>query len=147
MRVELGSVDAPSGRAFVAYGRYVLEAPPGQALAWDVRSLFVWYLDQWSAAARSGDVMHWSQEIACDEVQYLLHAFHRLALEVEACVVDGRLHPYPTEAAAFYHVLVRAMLEAVATESEACAAWAEDLGSFWPGIDPVERWPHPAARP
>lgn len=130
----------------MAYGRYVLDASPGLALAWDIRDLFAWYLDQWSAATRDAEIVQWSQDLTCDEVKYLLHGFHRLVLDVEATVARHELQPCPAQALAFYRALVRALLDAVATDSDACAAWAEELGSFWPGVDAVERWAPPAVR-
>lgn len=145
MRVDLGPVDASSAQAFVDYGWQVLDAPPGRALSGDVQKEFRRYLAQWQGTAESGDPVRWSYDTTCDEVKYLLHAFHRLATEVETHLIRRELPPFPEQAAEFYRRLVRALLQAVAAESTMCATWAADLGSFWPGIDPVERWTRPVA--
>lgn len=149
MRVDLGPVDASSALAFVDYGWRVLDAAPGRELSGDVQQEFRRYLAQWTSAAQRGSdvrgaAIRWSYETTCDEVKYLLHAFHRLASDVEAQLPGGELPPFPAQAVQFYRALVRALLGAVATEAT-CATWAADLGSFWPGIDPLERWTHQAA--
>lgn len=145
MRVDLGPVDASSAHAFVDYGWLVLNAPPGRALSGDVQQEFRRYLEQWARSARPGSAVRWSHETTCDEAKYLLHAFHRLVTDVEVRLLRKELPPFPAQAEEFYRALVRALLEAVAAESATCATWADDLGRFWPGIDPLERWTHPAA--
>lgn len=138
MRVELGPVDSGSVRHFADYGQKVLDAPLGRALPEDVREAFVWQLTTWlSDAPSSGDV-RWSFDAPCDEIKYFLHAFHRVAVEVESGLTGAGLPPFPRQAVPFYRTLVNALLETVAGEAS-CATWAEDLARFWPGLGPVER--------
>jgi hypothetical protein len=129
----------------VDYGWRVLDAPPGRALSGDVQQEFRRYLGEWAVAAELGGALRWSYDTSCDEVEYLIHAFYRLVTEVQSHLVTRELPRFPAQAEEFYRSLVRALLEAVAAESATCATWADDLGAFWPGIDPTERWTHPAA--
>jgi hypothetical protein len=120
----------------VAYAAFVLGAPPGSELPADARHQFEEYLAQWSRPPEPGGPHRWTYEISCDEAKYLLHTLHRVVVAAEASIIRNELPAFPRQAVSFYRCLVRALLDAVASDSPACAAWAEDLGRFWPGFEP-----------
>lgn len=138
-------MDAQSVRAFVAYGNQVLGATHAQAVPAEIQQRFRWYLEQWNETASQEAEVRWSHELSPDDLKYLLHAFHRLTVDVQEAAQRSEVPAFPDAASAFYRMLVRALLDAVAVESNGCAAWAADLGTFWPGVEQADRWPEPVA--
>jgi hypothetical protein len=137
VRIELGPVSGASARSWIGYAREVIatrRAHDDETLPADLRAGFEVYLDEWEAAARGGE-LRWEAEIAPEVVEYMVHGFYRVAtrLAEEGERRGGRASP--PEGDEFYHALVAALLEAMASEGAAAQEFAEHLREFWPGLD------------
>lgn len=140
MQVRVGPVSAGSVIAWVAYGRAVLarartgtEAMPAPEP--DVLDLFERYLDEWRALAARGEEVLWVADVASEQVEFLTHAFFRIAsyLAEEA---ERRGGPAaPPEGDEFYRALVAAILDALDQQDRATSEFGEQLRQSWPGID------------
>lgn len=133
MRVVVGPVDATSAERWIEYAREVLADPPAElaALDPDLVTTFHRYLDEWSAAAIAEE-FRWEKDLPVEQVEYHLHAFHRVA-EVLSARAAGRSPNSPPESEAFYRALVEGVLSALEEEHQACAEFARHLREFWPG--------------
>ena len=121
-----------SAQAWLAYARGVVAAVVRQ-LPVQVAAGFSGYLEEWAdAAASSGDVFVWEGEAEPEEVEYLLHAFFKLAQTVAE---QPEEHPMPADAQLFYTTLVTALLNALRSENRATSEFVEHLAPFWPGLN------------
>ena len=97
---------------------------------------FSGYLEEWSDAAASGDVFLWEGKAEPEEVEYLLHAWFKLAQAVaEQRQQDPSVASPPPEGHVFYTTLVTTLLNALRAESRTTAEFAEHLAPFWPGLN------------
>lgn len=90
------------------------------------------YVNQWAQASGTcNGSFRWQTEIDPDELEYVTYAFYNLDLRL--CEHVGRQEsvPGPPEGRTFYLVLVRALLDALAGEGAARAAFAEQLRLVW----------------
>jgi hypothetical protein len=137
MRVEIGPVEASSARAWIAFARDVIgqrRAHDAQTLPGDVRAGFEAYLSEWEDAIE-GDEVRWESEVDVELLEYLVHAFYRVAtrLAEEAERRGSRISP--PEGEAFYRCVVTGLLDALSRSGNGRAAFAEELRSFWPGYE------------
>jgi hypothetical protein len=93
------------------------------------------YLAEWDGAARADATFRWSTDVDPEQVEYFLHAFHTLAVRVAAETRRGDRGPVPVQGRAFYRLLVHHLLDELVLEDRS-RAFAEDLGSSWPGVAP-----------
>jgi hypothetical protein len=97
---------------------------------------FSGYLEEWSDAAASDDVFVWEGKAEPEEVEYLLHAWFKLAQAVaEQREQDPSVASPPPEGHVFYTTLVSTLLNALRAESRTTAEFAEHLAPFWPGLN------------
>ena len=85
MQVDIGPVEATSATAFIDYARAVLEGyglqdePLDGQVGSDVVKNFRSYLDQWAQVAKRGGDFKWTADVDLEQVEYLVHAFYRVA--------------------------------------------------------------------
>jgi hypothetical protein len=137
VHVELGPLPSESATLWLAYAREVLgarRAHDAETLPDEVRDGFERYLTEWEKAASEDASFRWSTEVDPELVEYLVHAFYRVAVRLseEAERRGGKLAPPGGDV--FYTALVRALLGAIAKENPAAAEFAEHLRAFWPGV-------------
>jgi hypothetical protein len=140
MHVELGPLPSSSASAWVRYAREVLVTPrahDAETLPDGVREGFERYLNEWDKAASAGPSFRWATDVDPELVEYLVHAFYRVAVRLseEAERRGGKLAP--PEGDLFYETLVRALLDAMSRETPAAAEFADHLRAFWPGVTPT----------
>lgn len=99
----------------------------------EVREIFVEYLDEWARAARRRGPFVWEREIAAEEVEYHVHAFHQVASMLDARAQQEGGPRAPEDSQEFYLALLNGVLSALEAESEASASFAQHLARFWPG--------------
>lgn len=133
MQVQVGPLPADSARAWLDFAQGVVAASM-RSLPIQVAAQFSAYLQEWSEAA-SGEVFVWEGKAEPEEVEYLLHAWFKLAQTVVSAREANGEPPGPPEGRVFYNGLVHALLNALRTENRATAAFAEHVGPFWPGLD------------
>jgi hypothetical protein len=136
--VELGPVPSASALAWVAYARGVLESSQADDLPANVRNEFKTFLSGVERRAHTCVEMRWSTHTSHEELTFVVHAFHRLAVQLNSSDERRRATRMPQAARPFYRVLVRGVLGALASECTASASFAEQLASFWPGVDAAE---------
>lgn len=141
MHVQLGPLPSESAVAWVGYARQVLitkRAHDAETLPEDIRSAFTGYLDEWARAAAKGPELRWETEVDDELLEYLVHAFYRVAVRLseEAERRGGRASP--PEGDIFYTALVRSLLDAMADETAAAAEFSDHLRAFWPGLNAEE---------
>ncbi len=139
MHVQVGPVPSESARAWLAYARRLVGEYSRQ-LPIQVAASFSGYLEEWVDHADDGEQFVWEGNAEPEEVEYLLHAWFKLA----NAVVEQRERTgepvAPPEGHLFYCTLVNALLNALRSESRATAEFVEHLAPFWPGLDePVTR--------
>jgi hypothetical protein len=140
VRVELGPVASESAIAWVHYARAVLASfglrgsKVQVALSADVVQAFLGYLDEWEATATSDREFKWSRDIDPDTVQYLVHAFYRVAQRLAVAAEERGTTVMPPEAKVFNVSLVTGLLDSLEAEGEPMVAFAEELRGFWPGL-------------
>ncbi len=134
----IGPVDAASATAFIDFARSVLEGYGSDdeslddRVAAEVVTRFRGYLDEWDLVAERGGEFKWATEIDLEQVEYLAHAFYRVAGKAtEAAQVRGH-RMMPIEADAFYESLVQGLLHALEIAGTPAAEFAEELRQFWP---------------
>lgn len=135
MRVEVGPLPSASALAWIRYANDVLVERAGHELGPDVVDGFRRYLDDWRAVAEASPEFHWVATIPTDLGEYLIHAFYRLARQLSE--ERGSSPSAPPESAAFYILLVQALLDALADEGGSGSEFADHLRSFWPGLEDV----------
>ena len=97
------------------------------------RADFDCYLQDWRRMACHGSAdFQWQAEVDPDALVYFTHALYNLDRRLSAEVGRGEREAGPAEARAFDLVLVRALLDTLASESPCRAAFAEQLRSTWP---------------
>lgn len=140
MRVQVGPLGSSGVLAWVAYARTVVdEATSGRhpelTLEPEVAAAFRGFLDEWQAAAEAGGEFLWATEVDPEQVEFLAHAFHHVAVAL-ANAAERRGFPLaPSEGDEFYLALVTAFLDALGREGGARSEFAEELASTWPGLD------------
>ena len=140
MRVQVGPLGSQGVLAWVGYARTVIDEAvsgrkPELALTAEVAEAFSGFLDEWQAAAEADERFLWSTEIDPEQVEFLAHAFHHVALALAKAAERRGFGLAPQEGREFYLALVSAFLGALEREGGAAAEFAEDLGSTWPGLD------------
>jgi len=137
MHVQVGPVPIESARAWLGYARGLVAAYSRQ-LPIQVAASFSGYLEEWAEAAElpdSNGCFVWEGKAEPEEVEYLLHAWFKLARAVvEQRELTGE-PVAPPEGHVFYTTLVTTLLNALRAESRATAEFAEHLAPFWPGLD------------
>lgn len=133
MHVQVGPLPAASARAWIAYATDVVAANM-RSLPIQVAAQFSAYLQEWSDAAK-GDVFVWEGKAEPEEVEYLLHAWFKLAHAVRSERQAAGEELGPPEGREFYRGLVNTLLNALRTENRSTAAFADELGPFWPGLN------------
>jgi len=136
--VDLGPVPSASASAWADYARGVLASPVAADLPDAVREGFELFLREVEQQARATAEFRWSTQTTHEQVAFVVHAFHRLVVRLNADEDLRRSHELPELARPFYRLLVSSLLGALAGECAASAAFAEQLASFWPGLDPAE---------
>jgi hypothetical protein len=138
VQVDIGPVEAASAAAFIDYARAVLEGygleeePIDDQIGVEVAKRFRGYLDEWARVASRGGEFKWTAEIDLEQVEYLVHAFYRVARRAtDAAHVRGH-RLMPIEADAFYESLVQGLLHALEAAGTPAAEFAEELRQFWP---------------
>jgi hypothetical protein len=137
MRVEIGPVEASSARAWIAFAREVLaqrRAHDAETLPDDVRDGFEGYLAEWEAAAR-GEQLRWESEVDVELLEYLVHAFYRVATRLAEEAERRCSRASPPEGEAFYRCLVSGLLDALSSAGNGHASFADELRPFWPGYE------------
>lgn len=140
MRVVIGPVSAASALAWLDYADGVLDElgamAPGECFTTpEVIEVFRGYVASWRAAADAPELL-WERDIPAEQVEYDMHAFQRVAeVLAERAERDGTAAP--EEGEDFYLALLQGVLAALEAESPASAAFAQHLGEFWPGRDPL----------
>ena len=131
--MQVGPVSNESAEVWLAYAREVVAAVARQ-LPIQVAAGFSGYLEEWSdaAAASAGGMFVWEGQSEPEEVEYLLHAFFKLAQTVAE---QPTVHPMPAEGQLFYTTLVTALLNALRSENRATSEFAEHRAPFWPGLN------------
>jgi hypothetical protein len=139
VQVDIGPVPASSAAAWIEYARAVLEGygldddePVDKHVGAEVVATFRSYLDEWARISKRGGDFKWSTEIELEQVEYLVHAFYRLAMRANAAAeARGRFY-MPPEGEAFYMSLVHGLLDGLESTGTPAAEFAEELRQFWP---------------
>jgi hypothetical protein len=138
--VEVGPVPSTSVIAWVVYARAVLSgfglrgANVEADLGAEVVQAFRGYLEEWEATAARSSEFKWSADVNPESVQYLVHAFYRVAQRLADAAEQRGTRLMPPEAEAFNTSLVTGLLDSLEAEGEPMAAFAEELRGFWPGL-------------
>jgi hypothetical protein len=138
--VEVGPVASASAIAWVGYARAVLSgfglrgANVEDDVGAEVVQAFRVYLAEWEATAASSSEFKWSADVDPESVQYLVHAFYRVAQRLADAAEQRGTRLMPPEAEAFNISLVTGLLDSLEAEGEPMAAFAEELRGFWPGF-------------
>jgi hypothetical protein len=140
VQVDIGPVAASSATAWVGYARAVLEGygldddePVDKHIGSEVVVSFRRLLDEWARVADRGGEFKWSTELDLEEVEYLVHAFYRIATRANAAAAARGRFYMPPEGEAFYMSLVHGVLDALESAGTPAAEFAEELRQFWPG--------------
>ena len=133
MHVQVGPLPAASARVWLAYATDVV-AENMRSLPIQVAAQFSAYLQEWSEAAE-GEVFLWEGKAEPEEVEYLLHAWFKLAHSVVSEREAAGQELGPPEGRVFYSGLVNTLLNALKSENRSTAAFAEEVGPFWPGLN------------
>jgi hypothetical protein len=131
VHVEVGPLPSASALAWLAYAKSVL-AERQRSLPVQIVASFVGYLEEWREAAEKGDVFHWEGKAEPEEVEYLLHAWHKFATQRQE---EGNAVGGPEEGRQFYNAVVVSLLQALRAENASTAELADQLAEFWPGLD------------
>ena len=141
VQVNIGPVPAASATVWIDYARAVLEGyglgdqPVDDEIGVEVVRSFRSYLDQWARIAKQGGEFKWSADVDLEEVEYLVHAFYRLAGKATAAAEERGRKLMPPEGADFYNALVIGVLGALEAAGTPAAEFAEELRQFWPGME------------
>lgn len=142
MRVVVGPVSAQSAREWLGYARSVVDEleriAPGECFATpEVQEIFDGYLLAWERAASGRGDFTWESDIAAEQVEYHVHAFHQVATMLARQAELTGEPQSPPEGEEFYTALLSGVFAALQTESAASAEFAQHLGQFWPGRERV----------
>lgn len=136
--MHVGPASSSSALAWIGYARSVLDRSDGivgaDALPDEVRDRFGALLGAWEDAARRSDELHWEADVEPDEVEFLAHAFLRIAEALAERAERGGGPSAPPEGDEFYQALVTGIVDALAAEDRARAEFAEQLRQEWPGL-------------
>jgi hypothetical protein len=138
--VVIGPVSSASALAWLDYADGVLDElgamAPGECFTSpEVIEVFRGYVTSWRASAVGPELL-WERDIPAEQVEYDMHAFQRVA-EVLAERAEREGTAAPEEGEDFYLALLQGVLSALEAEGPASAAFAQHLGEFWPGRDPL----------
>jgi hypothetical protein len=141
VQIGIGPVAASSATAWIDYAGAVLEGygldddePVDKHVGSEVVAAFRKYLDQWARVAKRGGEFKWSAEVDLEEVEYLVHAFYRIATRANAAAEARGQFYMPPEGEEFYMSLVHGVLDALESAGTPAAEFAEELRQFWPGV-------------
>ena len=138
MRVVVGPVSAQSANAWLAYARGVVDEldhlAPDQCFSTpEVRAIFDDYVSDWETTAAAGGTFTWQRDVAAEQAEYHVHAFHQVATMLERREQESGRHHAPPEGEEFYRALLTGVLAALEAESAASSEFAQHLLQFWPG--------------
>ena len=149
VHVRLGPLPSESVHSWIGYARDVLDAVPTEAggdgvwLPADSVAGFEHFLGEWARAADAAVTFNWEGELPREEVEYLFHAFFRVATHLSArAETEGPMAPADSEP--FYRALVGGLLTALDQEGDGTSEFSEHLRAFWPGlgeVTPADRTP------
>lgn len=140
--VDLGPLPSRHVTAWVGYAQEVVDSLAGGAdldglvVSDDVLEAFEGYLAQWERKAKRSKTFRWTGEADPEFVQYLLNAFHHIAVRLYDEAESTGTTLGPEEGEPFYSMLVRSLLDGLAHESVSCAEFVAHLREFWPGLTP-----------
>lgn len=140
MHIQIGPVPAPAVQAWVDYARSVLAGGVAGAsrhelgLDDEMVELFEGYLDEWETCTADGADLRWETELDPDRVEFVMHAFQRIAEALARAATQRGFPLAPAEGELFYRALVTAVVAALGGESPARGAYAEQLRDEWPGF-------------
>src|SRR5262245_27843841 len=139
VQVDIGPVSSASATAWIDYARAVLEGygfdreqPVDDHLGIEIVTSFRRYLDQWARIAKRGGEFRWTAEIDLEEVEYMVHAFYRVATLATAAAEARGKRLMPPEGSAFYESLIHGLLDALESVGAPAADFAAELRQFWP---------------
>ena len=141
VQVDIGPIPASSAKAWIDYARAVLEGyglgdePLDDQVGVEVIASFRNYLDQWARVAKRGGEFKWTAEVDLEEVEYLVHAFYRVASRAADAAEQRGSRLMPPEGQAFYAALVLGVLDALESAGTPAAEFAGELRQFWPGFE------------
>ncbi len=137
VRLDVGPVPSESVLSWIDYAAAGLASGGGEGLSPDVVEGFRWYLLEWRRLAERGPEFHWEAEVSSEVAEYLMLPFFRTAERLSAIAERRHRSAAPPQSAAFYVLLVQAVLDALDQEGPAQAEFADHLRSFWPGLGQV----------
>ncbi len=141
MRVVVGPVPVEAAEAWLSYAREVVDdlafSATDECYAQpDLLATFDGYLRSWEAAT-GGDRFLWSADLPAEQVEYHMHAFQQVAGVLAERAERSGVRTAPEEGEPFYLALLNGVLAALESEGESHAEFAQHLGAFWPGREPV----------
>ena len=136
--MHVGPVSSASALTWIGYARSVLDRAGdvvgGAAVPAEVVQRFTDLLDAWQSAAEHGEAFSWEADVDPDELEFLAHAFLRVA---EALADEAEVRgseAAPAGADEFYQALVSGVVGALEGADRARAEFAEQLRQSWPGL-------------
>lgn len=137
VRVELGPLPSTNALVWLDYADAVvdrLERGEGPLdIAPDLLAAFRSYLADWRTAAEASPTFRWEGEASAEVVEYLLHAWFKLAQALEAEAAERPERVVPAEGVPFHQALVDTLIRTLRQEGRSPADFAEHLDQFWPG--------------
>ena len=110
VQVDIGPIPASSAKAWIDFAR-------------SRRNL------------KRGGEFKWTAEVDLEEVEYLVHAFYRVASRAADAAEQRGSRLMPPEGQAFYAALVLGVLDALESAGTPAAEFAGELRQFWPGFE------------
>ena len=90
------------------------------------------YVECWAGQSRRGEVFQWQVDVDPDELEYLTNALYNLDVRLADEASRAPERAAPAEARAFHHMLVQALLFALAQAGPSRAAFVDQLRPSWP---------------
>jgi hypothetical protein len=147
VHVEIGPVPAESALEYVKLAREqlaLLGQDPGDLAATltpFVLEKFEDWVDEWEAAARSGEKFHWSADLDPEVIEHTFYAFFLVVQRIND-TYGSEGPPGDIELRKpFRLALTRAVLDALETEGDSFAEFARHLREYWPDEDFEDRTP------
>jgi len=137
MKVCVGPVAPTSAEAWIRWAREMIADLRGQSesavkLPADVLDDVAAYVECWARKSRSGGVFRWQVDVEPDELEYLTNALYNLDVRLADEARRAPERAAPAEARAFHHMLVQALLFALAQAGPSRAAFVDQLRPSWP---------------
>jgi hypothetical protein len=134
VKIEIGPVSRSSALAWLDYGTDAiadLRRVAPTTIASSAIDGFETLIDAWRAAAAAPGPFHWETEETPERVEYLMKALYMAGLEIEQGIELHGMKLRPTAADEFHIVLVRQVLDTLATEGRSNAEFVESLRNEW----------------